>query len=446
MKLFDVIFQTAMWRSVFKGDDSHGVARRYLLFSTMAQAAVSGLTTGVFYSGYLSSYGINIVGLSILTLLPHFSSLFSLLAPIILERVERRRLILTVLRGLYYVTNILGTSLLPLIITGEQARMMGLIFIVLLSNMFNALTLPGYSAWHMPYVDKFERSGYFTATTLVSTAFSGFFAVAAGFVTDLITGSARLTVFLACRCLAFFVALLDIYFMQKPPEPVYQHSYRKRPSLVQVLVMPLRCRRFALAMGVHFMVTLISNLINSVIDTWLVQDVRVRYSFISAVNLSKVLFILPTSVIWRKVMKKKGTFSTLSISIGFSIPALFLHAFMTHENYLIIMLLVKLIQNFLSLGSSISEANLIYLSTPEKDQICYLSFYQILTHAASLLGMSIGTWVVAAMGKQVLFICGFSFTSVPVLLLSQGVLYLLLIPYMLRTGRELEPEYSSCSR
>jgi len=115
---------------------------------------------------------------------------------------------------------------------------------------------------------------------------------------------------------------------------------------------------------------------------------------------------------------------------------------MTHENYLVVMLLVKLIQNSLSLGSSISNSNLIYLALPEKDQTCYLTFYQILGNSATLLGMSIGTWVVAAMGDSALTLLGFSFSSVPVLLLTQTVLYLLLVPYILRVGRELEPEYT----
>ncbi len=441
MKILDAVIQRSMWRSVFHANDGHSTSRCCLLYSIMAQAVVNGLTTGVFYSGYLGSYGIDIVGISVLTLLPHAVSLFSLLSPSILERFSRRKTILTVSRILFYVINILGTSLLPILVTGQKERMMGLIAIIFAANTINALTVSGYSAWHMPYIDKTVRSGYFTATALVSTVFSGVFSVAAGLVTDSFTGEARQTAFLVSRLIAFLIALLDVYFLQKPPEPVYQRSSEKHPSLIQTLTLPFRCRKFMLAMSVYFLLTFIGNLTVSVIHTWLVQDVRVSYSYISAVNLCNMFFILPTSIFWRKVMAKRGTFITLSLAIGFSTPALFIHALMTHENYLIVMLLVKLIQYALSLGSSITNSNLIYLALPEEDRTCYLTFYQILGSAGSLLGMSIGTWVVAAMGDSAMTLFGFSFTSVPVLLLLQTVLYFLLVPYILRVGRELEPEY-----
>lgn len=441
MKILDAVIQRSMWSSVFYANDGHSTSRRYLLFSIMAQAVVNGLTTGVFYSGYLGSYGFDIVNISVLTLLPHAVSLFSLLSPSILERFQRRKTILTVSRILFYVINILGTSLLPVLVTGQKERMIGLIAIVFTANVINALTVSGYSAWHMPYIDEKVRSGYFTATNLVSIIFSGVFAVTAGLVTDSITGEARQTVFLVSRCIAFLIALLDVYFLQKPPEPVYQYSSERRPTLIQTLTLPFQCRRFILAMSVYFLLSLIGNLTVSVINTWLVQAVRVSYSYISVVNLCNMFFILPTSIIWRKVMARRGTFITLALATGLSTPALFIHSLMTHENYLIVMLLVKLIQDSLSLGSSISNSNLIYLALPEEDQTCYLSFYQILASAASLLGMSIGTWVVAAMGDSSLTLFGFSFTSVPVLLLAQTVLYLMLVPYILRVGRELEPEY-----
>jgi len=317
MRILDTVIQRSMWYSVFHENDGHSTSRCYLLFSVMAQAIVNGLTTGVFYSGYLGSYGIDIVGISVLTLLPHAASIFSLLSPSILERFPRRKTILTISRILCYVINILGTTFLPVIVTGQKGRMVGLIAIVFTAHSVNAMTVSGYSAWHMPYINKKVRSGYFTATALVSTGFSGIFAVTAGIVTDSITGDARRTVFLVSRCIAFLIALLDVYFLQKPPEPVYQCSSKKRPTLIKTLTLPLQCRKFMLVMSVYFILTFIGNLTVSVIHTWLVQDVRVSYSYISAVNLCYVFFILPTSIVWQRILSKRGTFISLAMAIGF---------------------------------------------------------------------------------------------------------------------------------
>ena len=100
------LYRKTGWHTVFSFDNEGASARTHLLFATIAQAVVGGFSGGVFYTGLLMGYGINIVNISIITFIPYITSFFTLLTPFILERFPKRRLLLTVARIAYYVQNL----------------------------------------------------------------------------------------------------------------------------------------------------------------------------------------------------------------------------------------------------------------------------------------------------------------------------------------------------
>lgn len=434
------LYRKSGWYSVFHFGDDRGSARCYLLFASIAQSIVNGLVTGVFYSGYLGTFGMDIVNISILMLIPYFASFFSLLTPVLLERFKSRRRILTLSRVAYYGINILGLTFLPLAVHSPQGRIAGLIGITLLANIVNSLFTSGYSAWHMGYIDPEIRSGYMTATTLMSSAISGILMLALGAVTDRFQGTGQQLLLAGFRCAAFFIAMLDVFFLQKPREPEYRTGAKLRVSPVSALRIPLSNRRFMKIMVVYLLHACFAGLVNSVVTPWLLEEVKVSYAYINFINLTNVFFILPTSAFWGRYMRRRGTLRTLALAQALMAPSYFLHALMTQSNYLWVMTAVKLIQNCVSLGTSISVSSLIYIALPEEDQTSYLSFYQVLSNMAVLLGMSAGTWVVAAMGDQRIVIAGLSLSGVPVLFLVQAAAFSILPVLVCRASKEIEPE------
>lgn len=431
------LYKRSAWSEVFHFDNARGSARCYLLFASIAQAIVNGLTTGIFYSGYLGSFGIDIVSISILTLVPYISGFLTLFSPAILERLQRRRFLLTAARMAYYTINILGLTILPVVVESSAGRMVGLVVIVLLSNGINALFSPGYSAWHMGYIEPEVRSGYITATNLVAQAVSGSFLLAAGAITDGVEGQDRQNLLMALRCLAFGIAMADVYFLQKPGEPVYKRT--ARTALSSALTVPLGNRHFLLIMLVYTLHCMFSALLSSVVNTWLLEQIQVSYTYINFINLTNVFFILPTSAVWGRCIRKRGNLGTLALAQMMMVPSYILHALMMPENYQMVMTAVKLIQNTVNLGISISVGSLIYIALPEEDQTCYLSFYQILGNLSSLLSMSAGTWVVAAMEDMAITLFGWRFTSVPVLFLAQAALFAALSCFVRRVAKQVEP-------
>ena len=192
MGIINRIFQKAGWQEVYNTSTEGGRARSCLLCAILSQGVVNGLSTGIFYTGLLIGYGFNIVNISILAIVPHIASLFTLFSPYLLERFKKRRLILSVSRTFYYAINILGVTLLPQLVQSEAGRVWGLIAITFISNSINYLFNAGYTVWQMPYITPEVRSGYYSSIDMAMSLAATVFMVVAGLVTDRLEGQAQL--------------------------------------------------------------------------------------------------------------------------------------------------------------------------------------------------------------------------------------------------------------
>lgn len=432
------LYRKTGWHTVFSFDDDGTSARAYLLGATAAQAIVSGLSTGVFYTGFLLGYGINIVNLSILTVIPYLTSLFSLLTPYILDRFPRRRMLLSVARVAYYTVNIIGITVLPKLVTDPDARVTGLILIVFFSNAINFL-FSGYSPWHMPYITAEVRTAYFSATAMASNLIGTTVALLTSLVTERLDGTRQMELFSSLRIAAFAFAAVDVYLLQKPREPKYLLS-QSRPSLLSAFTLPFRNRKFILTMLLYFLYTLGANLTTSVITTWQLQDVNTGYVFPSALNALYPIFVIFTASPWSRFLRRFGNFKSLALSCFFLAMSYFAYSFVDHSNYLWLLAGVRLLQHGIGMIQHYSVSNLIYINLPKEDQTSFTSFYTIIANLGAFASMSLGTWVVAAMGSGSWSFLGHNMTSVPTLLLAQSAATALTAIIVLLLRKQVEPE------
>ena len=125
-------------------------------------------------------------------------------------------------------------------------------------------------------------------------------------------------------------------------------------------------------------------------------------------------------------MRKHGTFVTLAFVLLLNSPTYLIYAFVNHNNYLWLMTIVRLIQHLTGVGANLASSNLIYVNLPEADQDSCIVFNSLVANVIGLLRTAASTAIVATMGTNTLSFLGFSFSSVPVLLIIQFVLGMLL--------------------
>ena len=90
-------------RSIYNLGDERAKGRLISLGSSLMTAFYNVFITGIFYTGFLSMYGISVTGVGIVAFIPTIASCFSLFSSVILERIKRRKTVLIAAKIYFYV-------------------------------------------------------------------------------------------------------------------------------------------------------------------------------------------------------------------------------------------------------------------------------------------------------------------------------------------------------
>ena len=80
-------------KEIYSTKEEKAKGRLITLGSSLAASFYNVFITGIFYTGFLTMYGIDITGAGIISFIPYIGGLFSLFSPFILERIKKRKLI-----------------------------------------------------------------------------------------------------------------------------------------------------------------------------------------------------------------------------------------------------------------------------------------------------------------------------------------------------------------
>ena len=410
----------------FFGKDEKAAGRRCILIASLLGTLISNIIGGVFYSGFLLCYGIDMVDIGVISFVPSIASVLSLLSPFILERFPRRKYILAASRMVYYTIVTVGVMVIPVLFKDNATRVWAITLAMILANSVNALFSSGYTAWHFNFMPDSIRGDFLLAQSCISALAGGIFTVAISIVTDSLQGSPyQLTIINILRVVAFVLAIADVIVLCKPKEYPYEVSYDK-PRLRNVFTIPFANKKFCLTVLVAVLWTFASNLTTSVINTFLVMEpskggIGISYTLISGVNLTYFFFFLFCSKMWKKFINRVGWFKAYAFSTLVQGSTHFLYAFITSENSLILFLIVRHMQHVMGIVTNLCVGNLVYINLPQSDRVSYISFYTVINSLVSFLTQLLGTWFVAFMDGRSISIIGHTFSAVPILLIFTAV-------------------------
>ena len=296
----------------------------------------------------------------------------------------------------------------------------------------------------MTYITDDIRINYFSSTTLVSQLTSSTVLILVSLIADSMTGENQINLIITIRYIAFAAAMLDVYFLQKPAEPEYKSS-TDRLSLLKVLKIPLSNRKFTLTILLYCAYAFSAVIVTTSIDTWLLNEVRTGYLYVNVINILFCIFIPLTSPFWTKMMHKRGTFTTLAISLIVTAPTNIIYAFVSHDNFIWLMTFVRLTQHLFGMGTILSTNNLIYVNLPETDRDSYIACYTLFANITSLLSAATSTSILAAMGTNTLDVFGLSLGRVSVLLLIQAGLQVAVCAVAVLLRSRVDPTYKKAT-
>jgi len=355
----------------------------------MTSWAAKKLSTGIFYSAFLLSYGMDKTRIGILTFIPYIACLFGLLTPYVLERFPKRKNILVGGKFAYYALNIIGITLLPRIVPDTQARIFWFVVLVFAANAVDMLFASGFTAWTANYLSDNIRNSFFAISMFLQNGFTYGITILLSFIGDRVSGTVYEQPFLiGVRYVAFGIALVDCVIWLYLKE--YPYPKVKKVRLVNVFILPIRNKKYLGAVAIGALYNLAINVPLGVATTYVYEDVGISYSLFNIVSICYALFIALFSGVWKRFIARYYYFRSILYTLLMYVPVNLAYFFVTSER-IWLYVVIRLMEHTLFVCFTMAVNSLPYVYLPDEDHTCYISFYTIVSNMAIFLATMAGT-------------------------------------------------------
>lgn len=421
MKRFDFQSRKAAFTEIYNLKDENAKGRLISLGSALMTALYNVFITGIFYTGFLSMYGMSITSVGIISYIPLIANCFSVFSSLVLERFKKRKAILVASKIFFYALYILATTIMPQFVHDTQARLVWFAVILFVAHAVYALFSPGFTPWFYAFypADNDRRTRYITLNQIFSSIMSSAMLIFSGLLTDAMAGTPyQDTLILGLRYFAFVLVIIDVGMQACAIEYPYPESPKIRFS--QVFTLPFRYRKFLCCLLLMFFWNYIANLNNGLWNYHLLNHMHFPYTLINTISVMYTVILILTASTWRKILRRYSWVKTFGLAVLIWVPTEIAFFFMTPERAFMFVP-VCTVQNVLSVGLNLSYANILYINLPEENSTAHIAFYSIGCNFCAFLGLLTGTRLSAIGGDTPFMLLGMPVYSVQYTLLARAV-------------------------
>ncbi|MBQ3078825.1 MAG: MFS transporter [Clostridia bacterium] len=406
---------------IYNRHDEYAKGRLISLLSALITSFYNVFITGIFYTGFLTMYGISITDFGVITFIPYIANCFSLFSSSVLKNIKKRKWALLGSKVFYYFMYIVAVTVMPEIVTDQAARMYWFIAILFVGNAVYALFNPGITAWFYNFYPKenHKRNRYILLNQVFSSIMSCIILLLSGILTDAVAGSPhQKTLIISLRYLAFFLVLIDVFMQSRAKE--YPYAESENIKLYQVFTLPFKYKKFILCMGLMFFWNFIANLNNGLWNYHLLNHMHFSYTLINSMSMMYTAILIALAPVWQRILRRFSWVKTFGLTNLVWVPTEFAFFMMTIERgYLYVPLCV--IQNILSVGLNLSYANILYMNLPEENSTMHVAFNIVGCNFFAFLGLLTGTFVSSITGDETVFFMGMNMYSVQLTTVMRGI-------------------------
>lgn len=398
---------TTKLRDIYGWRDERAKGRTISLISALLASFYNVFITGVFYTGFLSMYQINLVGLGIISLIGPLGSCMALFSPMVLERIQRRKWILVGAKLFYYFMTIIATTLMPLVVLEPSKRIVWFCVLQLTATAVYSIFSPGFTPWfyHFYPQDDAKRAAYLSYNQIFSSVLSGCVLLLSSMLATFVNNSGHQEeLILGMRYLAFALVLVDIAFQVQAKEYPYPVD-REQIHLRNVFTLPFRYPKFMRCLILLFAWSFIGTLNSGTWDYYLLNKIGFSYT---TMNLPSVIYMVETVLLmplWRKVLNRFGWIRTFALAVLLWAPTEIYFFFLTPVTKALFIPGV-IVQRVFMVGVTLAISNILYLNLPEKNVATHTCFYSVFNALFSSLGTLVGTLWCSWFGEDTVLYLG----------------------------------------
>lgn len=427
---------------VFSFRDDLSKGRCFLLLNTLISSVANVFITGVFYTGFLTINGIDIVRVGIIAFIPYIAWAFSLLSPVILSKIKKRRAILIANVVFYYATVVVATTVMPVFVTDYALRTVWFGVFLFLGNTSNALFGSGSAAWHINFLPKGDdRNIFFSYSNLISALVGTGVAISASLLADSLAGSPQQAIIITnMRYVAAGLLILSASLLFLIPKEFPYANIGSKVSVLDIIRIPIRSRKFLLTALIVMLWSCFANVNASTWVYYVLNTVQVSYTYIyigSIVNAICSAFLLRY---WRRAISLHSWSTLLLLTVFMTALLEFPIAFATSQTKWVY-IVVSVIQGFVSVGTSLVFANLFYVNLPKGNTDIYITFWNFSANISVLIGSAFGAWFLSLTEPHAPWmLLGLPFYGSQFLVVIKGLLLLGLCAYIRYVTVQIQPD------
>lgn len=440
MRKFDFQARIGAFTDIYNLKDENAKGRLISLGSSLMTALYNVFITGVFYTGFLSMYGMSITSVGIISYIPLIANCFSVFSSVILERIPKRKGVLLLSKIFFYALYILATTIMPQFVEDTHARLIWFAVILFVAHAVYALFSPGFTPWFYFFypADNERRTRYITLNQVFSSIMSSAMLLFSGLLTDAMAGTPyQDTLIIGLRYFAFVLVLIDVGMQACAIEYPYPKGPRIRFS--QVFTLPFKYKKFLLCLLMMFYWNFVANVPANIWTYHLLNHMQFSYTLINTMAMMYTVILVLISPLWRRVLRRYSWIKTFGIAVLLWLPTELAFFFMTPATTFLYVPLC-LCQNVLAVGLNLAYANVLYINLPEENSTAHIAFYSIGCNFFAFLGLLTGTQISAIGGDTPFMLMGLEIYSVQYIVLLRTVLMLALGLVLVRGWKMLTPD------
>ncbi|MBE5893633.1 MAG: MFS transporter [Lachnospiraceae bacterium] len=433
-------WQHSSLRTVYNFSDPYAKGRCRILGSNLLDNVCTQLTTDIFYTSFLLYYDMDKSKIGFLTFIPYITCLLNLFSPMILERFQRRKTLLITAKLTHCFVNYIGIAILPTLLHGNRERMMGLAILIVSASAISQLFSSGWTAWHANYLQEEVRIDYFRSSNCISSAFSFTIALFISYLGDRFIGTPNEIILLtSIRYIAFGLMLIDTFIWIAQKEFPYEKTVRIKFS--NIFTLPVKNKLFLMTMVLLALHHFSNGLPTATLNAYLLKDVGVSYTLISAINASYFLFFFPFTKMCTWFTNKLNLYRAYGVSMIVMGISNFAYSYVT-ANTIWLYVVIRLVHHVLGVMLSGVVSAILYDHLPQADRTNYLSFYTIAQNFSIFLAMMLSTALAAIMKDNTIRAFGIAQTSTQLSLVASAVMMFFLGTLSITWAKKLIPSKS----
>lgn len=421
--------------------DDYAKGRLISLGSALMTAFYNVFITGIFYTGFLSMYGISITGVGIITFIPFIANCFSVFSSSILDRFKKRKKILLSAKIFFYAMYILAANVMPLFVHDTNLRLVWFAVILFVAHAVYAPFNPGITTWFYNFfpADNDKRTRYITYNQIFSSIMSSVILLLSAVITDAISGSPyQNTLILGFRYLAFVLVVIDVAMQAMAKE--YPYPIGEKTRITDIITLPFKHKKFLACMLLMFAWNYIANLHNGMWHFHLLNHMHFSYTLINLMSVMYTVILILTAGKWRRIIRRYSWVKTFGLCNLVWVWSEFAFAFMTIERTAMFVPL-NFYQNFINVGFNLSYANILYMNLPSEKSNTYVAFNILGCNLFAFLGLLTGTFISSITGDSTIHILGMDAYSVQFILMLRTLLMFIMGLVLTFRWRTFTPEH-----